>query len=218
MVDFNPRFTETIFFDIECYVPPEARNQSKSSLIFNPAISDHFVLGGVFRRSFPLQNKIEEPWQVWNWKREDERSTLQQIYDYFKESWAMIDGKTTNNPDLILVGTGISRLDIPTLYVRSAMHKIDNEAALYETYFKTKIVDLGDAGITLFRNAPGIYPIYPKTTNALTSRLGIQSHKTTGKSVWDLYESREYDAIRARTSAEVEAVVEIASRIASGRV
>ncbi len=100
--------------------------------------------------------------------------------------------------------------------MRSALHKIDNDAALYETYFKTKIVDLGDVGISLFRNNPAIYPIYPKTTNALTSRLGIQSRKTSGKSVWDQYESQEFDAIKTRTSAEVEDAVEIASRIASG--
>lgn len=69
MVDFDPTFTEVIFLDIECYVPPEARQQSKGSLIYNPAKTDHLVLGEVFRRGFPLQNKIEPPWQVWNWVR-----------------------------------------------------------------------------------------------------------------------------------------------------
>lgn len=129
----------------------------------------------------------------------------------------MIRGKTTNHPDLILVGTGISRLDVPTLYVRSALHRIDAEAALYETYFKTKVVDLGDVGIALFKSNPTIYSIYPKTTNVLVSRLQIQTHKTSGKSVWDLYEAREFDAIKERTAGEVADVMEIASRIVSGR-
>jgi len=217
MINFDPKFTETVFLDIECYVPIENRQQSKSSMIYNPAIADNFVFGGVFRRGFPLQNKMEPPWQVWNWRREDEKTTLKQIYDYFKESWRLIEGKTADHPDLILVGTGISRLDIPTLYVRSALHRIDTEAALYETYFKTKIVDLGDVGIGLFRKNPMIYSIYPKTTNALTSRLGIQSRKTSGKSVWDLYESQDFDAIKERTLSEVENAVEIATRIASGK-
>ena len=215
MVDFGPRFTEVVYFDIECYVPPAGREQSKSSLIFNPAASGHFVLGGVFCRAFPLQNKIEQAKQIWNWKIEEEKATLQQIYDYFTESWSLIRGKTTNHPDLILVGTGISRLDVPTLYVRSVLHRIDSDAALYETYFKTKIVDLGDVGIPLFQNRPGIYPIYPKTTNALISRLNIKTHKTSGKSVWDLYEAREFDAIKNRTAGEVADVMEIASKIAS---
>lgn len=216
MVDFAPRFTETVFFDIECYVPPEGRHSGMSSMIFNPAREDNFVLGGVFRRGFPLQNKLDQPWQVWNWDRKDERSTLQQIYDHYRESWRLIEGKTDQNPDLILVGTGISRLDVPALYVRSAMHQIDSESALYETYFKTKMVDLGDVGIPLFQNNPAIYAIYPKTTNALISRLKLQKRKTSGKSVWDMYDSKEFEAIKERTASEVEDAVEIASRIASG--
>jgi len=218
MVVFDPRFTEVIFLDIECYVPPEGREQSKGSMIYNPARTDHFVLGGVFRRTFPLQNKIEPPFQVWNWTREEEKITLRQIYEYFTDSWKLIEGRTFNHPDLILVGTGISRLDVPTLYVRSVLHRIDTEAVLYETYFKTKIVDLGDVGIPLFRSNPAIYPLYPKTTNALISRLKIQSRKTSGKSVWELYESGQFDAIKERTASEVEDAIEIASCIASGIV
>jgi hypothetical protein len=66
------------------------------------------------------------------------------------------------------------------------MHEIDSQEALYETYFKTKDVDLGDVEILLFRNDPRIYPMYPKTTNALMSRLSLQSQgrKGTGKSIW----------------------------------
>ena len=217
MVDFNPKFTETVFFDIECYVPSESRHSSKSSMIFNPAKEDNFILGGVFRRGFPLQERLEDPWQVWNWDRKDERNTLQQIYSYFTESWNLIKGKTDQNPDLILVGTGISRLDIPALYLRSAMQKIDTEAELYETYFKAKTVDLGDVGIPLFPRNPRIYPIYPKTTNALVSKLKLQNAKTSGKLVWDMYDSGEFQAIKDRTASEVEVAVEIASRIASGR-
>ena len=32
----------------------------------------------------------------------------------------------------------------PALFVRSALHHIDSEEALYETYFKAKVVDLGE--------------------------------------------------------------------------
>jgi hypothetical protein len=218
MVDFDPKFTEVVFLDIECYVPPEARQQSKGSMIYNPARTDHFVLGGVFRRAFPLQNKIEPPFQVWNWAQEEEKTTLQQIYEYFTDSWKLIEGRTFNHPDLVLVGTGISRLDVPTLYVRSVFHHIDTEAVLFETCFKTKIVDLGNVGILLFRNNPSIYPLYPKTTNAVISRLRMPSRKTSGKSVWELYESGQFDAIKERTASEVEDAIEIASRIASGIV
>jgi hypothetical protein len=163
MVEFDPRFTEVIFLDIECYVPPNERQQGKGSMIYNPAKADHFVLGGVFRRAFPRQDRIEPPWEVWNWAKENEKTTLQRIYGYFNESWEMIETRMKKiHPDLILVGTGISRLDVPALYIRSALHQIDTEDALYETYFKTKIVDLGEVGIPLFKKDPEIYPLYPK--------------------------------------------------------
>jgi hypothetical protein len=217
MVDFDPKFTEVVFFDLECYVPPEARQLSKSSMIYNPASSGHIVLGGVFRRAFPLQHRIEEPWQVWNWTPEGEKDTLLAIYRYFRDSWSVLDGKGANNPDLILAGFGISRLDVPALYVRSVLHKIDSEAALYETYFKSKIVDFGDVGIPLFRTNPTIYAIYPKTANAVASRLRVQSRKTSGKSVWDLYEAHDFEVIKARTASEVEDTIEIANMIASGK-
>lgn len=142
---------------------------------------------------------------------ETEKATLQQIYNYFNDSWKLLEGKTDKNPDLILVGTGISRHDIPTLYVRSAMHHVDNEARLYETYFKTKIVDLGDVGIPFFRKHQRIFQIYPKPTNALKARFGLQTRgrKDTGKSVWELYEDKKFDAIRERTASEVEDTIEI---------
>ena len=217
MVEFDPRYTEVIYFDIECYVPQDERKKSKASMKFNPCKTRDFVLGGVFKRSFPLQNKIEQPREIWNWKPTEEKNTLSEIYSFFAESWKLLEGKTDQNPDLILIGTGISRHDIPTLYMRSVMHNIDNQEALYETYFKTKVVDLGDVGILLFRDNPRIYPMYPKTTNALMSRLNLlsQSRKDSGKNVWELYESGQYDAIKERTKSEVENAVEITANIVS---
>ncbi|MBI2936969.1 MAG: hypothetical protein HYY22_02050 [Thaumarchaeota archaeon] len=215
MIDFDPKYTEIVFLDIESYVPPETRQQSKSSMFYNPARPDNFVLGGVFCRAFPLQKKMEPPRHIWNWRIEDEKTTLLQIYDYFKESWKMIEGKRHDHPDLILVGIGISRFDIPTIYIRSAFHHIDTETALYDTYFKTKIVDLSSVGIPLFKNNQAIFPIYPKTANDLSSRLGIRSKKMTGRSVWDMYELRQFDAIKERTACEVADAVEMTSRISS---
>ena len=217
MIDFDSKFTEVIFFDLECYVPPEDRQkQTKSSLIYNAAKSDHFILGGVFRRMFPIRGVLEEAWQVWGFKRQDEKATLLQIYEYFNESWKMIDERRRkDHPDLILVGTGISRLDIPALFVRSALHHIDSEEALYETYFKAKVVDLGDVGIPLFKKNPRTYPLYPKTTNELIEEMHVQSQKTSGKRVWDLYDSRDFEAIKMRTALEVEDAIAIANKIIS---
>ena len=114
VIDFDSKFTEVIFFDLECYVPPEDRTkQGKSSLIYNAANPNHFILGGVFRRMFPMRGLTESAWQVWNFSKRDEKTALQQIYQYFTSSWNMIDERNRkNHPDLILAGTSISRLDI----------------------------------------------------------------------------------------------------------
>ena len=215
MLEFPPQFTEVIFFDLECYVPPEDRHKiSKSSLIYNAAKPDHFIFGGVFRRWFPISCKLEPSVTIWNFNKEEEKTTLSKIYGFFTNSWKLIDQRERkNHPDLMLIGTGISRLDIPALFVRSKMHNIDSDEALYETYFKAKVVDLGDAGIPLFRKNPKIYSLYPKTTNDLICQLGVKSSKTSGKKVWDLYDAKEFEAIKSRTASEVDDAIEIANKI-----
>ena len=190
------------------------QKQSKSSLVYNAAKPDHFILGGVFRRMFPMRGELEPAWQVWNFEKQNEKATLLQIFEYFNRSWNLIeDRRRKDHPDLILAGTGISRLDIPALFVRSALHHIDSEEALYETYFKTKVVDLGDVGIPLFKKNNKCYPLYPRTTNDLIQELQVKSLKTSGKRVWDLYDAKDFDAIKSRTASEVEDVIEIANKI-----
>lgn len=168
---------------------------------------------------FPIRGELDPEWQVWNFERQGERETLLQIYEYFSKSWKLIDDRNRkDHPDLILIGTGISRLDIPALFVRSTLHNIDSEEALYETYFKAKVVDLGDVGIPLFKKNPIIYPLYPKTTNDLIQELQVKSQKTSGKRVWDLCDSgksEDFEAIKARTRSEVEDAMEIANKIIS---
>ena len=145
MVKFDAAFTEAVFFDIECYVPPEDQEkEGRSSLVFNAGKPDHFILGGVFRRMFPMQGVLESAQEFWNFDKEKEKLTLTAIYEYFNKCWEMIDKRSRrDNPDLILIGTGISRHDIPALYVRSVHNNIAPKEALYETYFKAKVVDLG---------------------------------------------------------------------------
>lgn len=216
MVEFDPKFTEVIYFDLEFYVPPECRQLSKCSMKYNPGRANDLVLGGVFCREFPLLKKgIEQPKQFWIWNEgQDEKATLRQIYYYFRESWDLIERKTDRNPELILVGIGISRSDIPALYVRSVFHDVAGEEELYETYCKTRIVDLSDVGILLFGHNPKIYPLYPKAKNDLAPMFGLQPDEKS-KGVWKLYEDRQYDTIQKRTTKEVEDVIKISSGIIS---
>jgi len=210
---FDPKYTEVVFFDTECYVPPEDRVKGPSSMIVNPANPKHILLGGVFVREFPLRKRSDDFEQIWSWTKEDEKNTLKRIYDCFQKSWKLIEGKSKEHPDLIVTDTGVSRFDISMLFVKSLMNQIDSPEKLYETFFKTKMVDLGDVGIGLFPLTSNFPVIYPKTTNAITTRLRIPVRKTSGKSVWDMYDAGEFERIKERTLQAVKTARSIAARI-----
>jgi hypothetical protein len=215
MVIFDRKFTEVIFFDIECYVPPEDQLKiGKSSLVFNAGNPNHFVLGGVFKRMFPMTGATEESKQFWSFDKRNEKTTLAEIYQYFNKSWEMIDARNRKkNPDLILIGCGIARHDIPALFLRSLMNNVAPSEDLYETYFKTKVVDLGEAAIPIFIKSRDVYPFYPKTVDELLTELQIKSTKSSGMGVWKMYEAGDYEGIKRRTNAEVEDIVAMANAL-----
>jgi hypothetical protein len=200
--------------DLESYVPTVDRVPKLSSMFANPSNPSHFLLGGVFCREFPLLKTVSELKHIWGWTQAEEPYTLRSIYEYFRESWRLLEGRSRDHPDLIVMGIGISRFDIPALFVRSLLQHTDTSENLFETYFKAKIVDLGDVGIPLFtRNQEPV--LYPKTANALSARLRIQERKESGKTVWDMYDAGEFEAIKNRTANEVEVALKIASKITS---
>ncbi len=212
MIIFDPEFTEVIYLDTECYVPIEDRGRSSGSLVVNPWKSRHSLLGGVFVRAFPLKGSAIEMEPIWSWKLGSEKDAIKRIHDFFRASWKMIEHRTPDHPDLILVGTGISRFDIPMLFAKSSMNGIDSNEALYDMYFKTKMVDLDIAGIPLFDRTPAPV-LYPKKVTQLMSRFGIAASKVSGKSVWELYDNQAFEDIEKRTAGEVEAIMKIASKI-----
>jgi hypothetical protein len=215
LINFDPNFTELLFFDVEGYVPTADREkEGKSSLIYNASKPGHFLLGGVFRRMFPIRGELDLAFGVWNFAPQQEKSTLMEIFEYFNKSWEIIEKRNRKkHPDLILVGTGISRLDLPALFVRSKFHDVASEDELYEVYLKAKVIDLGNVGIPLFKKTPQIYPLYPKTNDELLGELGVNKHKKSGMRVWDMYDRGDFEGIKARTASEVEDAIEIANRI-----
>lgn len=212
MVEFDPRFTEVIYLDTETYVPAEDRAVNTGSMIVNPTNPNHFLLGGAFQRELPLQQKLEEPKAFWNWRPEQEKETLASIYSFFVESWDKLRGKAPRHPDLILMGIGISRFDIPMIFLKSLRHEIDEPGKLYDVYLKTKMVDLGEVGIPFFPKAQNPV-LYPKTTNSLMAAFNIPERKTTGKSVWEMYDNGLYEEIKERTASEIQIVRQIANKI-----
>lgn len=209
MVQFDPELTEMIFFDLEFYVPKVDRNKLGASLLANPLKQDHFLLGGVFYRDFPLKKGGRNPHfeHYWIWKMDNEKAVLAAIYSFFKNSWNLLRNKDPQQADLITTGIGISRFDIPILYIRSLNQIIATPAELFECYFKTKQVDFTNVGITFFNK--GVNILYPKTANQLMRRFGIQKEKTTGMSIWDMYDNNEFQNIENRTESEVRDAIQI---------
>jgi len=206
MVDFDPDITEIIFFDIEWYVPPDQRELKGASLAMNPNKPGQFLLGGVFGKFHPLkQRKGDIKYDhFWLWKEEDEKTVVKKIYDYVKTEWRNFDDTPHSQADLILCGQGISRLDVPVLYIRSMDYKVDKPEEIFYTFCKTKQVDLSNVAIPL------IYGdlMYPSNWNQICRRFRFDRLKESGKSVWDYYDQKAFSTIEDRTEKEVRDCVE----------
>jgi hypothetical protein len=205
-MEFDKEKTVAIIFDTEWYVPAEWRSAGRSSLKANPALDGHMFLGGIFVRFFPLDpSRREERTECFAEDLDpyNERDRLGVVYRFFNDSWALTEGNSPKNHDLVTVGTGISRLDLPGLYTRSMIRAIDQLGPLYETYMKTKIVDLSEAAIPYMnRNRPRM--LYPVTTNGISARLRLpEERKETGKYVWEMADSGDFDGIRKRVQSEI---------------
>ncbi|ASJ08189.1 hypothetical protein A3L11_02685 [Thermococcus siculi] len=219
---FKPGATHLIFFDIEYYVPPEYRD--RPGLKANPYDSGGFVIGGVFQRYFPLDksNNWEPKKEFWIWDQEGgsieerEKKLLEKVYFYIRESWTrweVLGQVLDKNPNLtepIAVGFGISRFDIPVLFVRSLKHEIADPAKLYETYFKLRQFDLSIAASPLIPERKYHRILGPVSQNwTVKNLLKEEDRKPSGTTVWELYDSGDYEKIKNRTWREVEATKEV---------
>jgi hypothetical protein len=215
LVDFDPSLTEIIFFDLEFYVPPSDRRRRGASLFSNPFRKGHFLLGGVFSRVFPLRERLSVGAQpplseFWIWQVGDEAGLLKDIYSYFQDAWKPLQNKVPSQADLIAVGIGISRFDLPALFSRSLRHKIARRSELFSCYFNLKTVDLSDVGILL---PPRPTVLYPRTANELARHFQLPEEKKSGTRVWDMYDAGDYESIESRTREEVQNIIRIYSSL-----
>ncbi|WP_258083470.1 3'-5' exonuclease family protein [Thermococcus thermotolerans] len=208
---FKHGVTHVIFFDIEYYVPEEHRN--RPGLKANPYLNGGFVIGGVFQRYFPIENKFEKKEEFWIWEmngkdiQEKERELLRKIYYYFRESWTRLEvfGNGPRLTEPIAAGFGIARFDIPVLFVRSLIHEIAEPEKLYETYFKMRHLDLSVASVPLTPERKYPEVLAPVSQNwVIKNLLMIENKKPSGTEVWDFYDRSEHDRIRKRTIEEIE--------------
>ena len=155
-------------------MPPKDRDQKGASLLANPCKEDHFLLGGVFVKYMFLREGNIEYTHFWIWKDNDEKMVLERIYKYIQSSWENLKGKDPRQADLIFCGIGISRFDVPILFIRSQYHQIAPQNEIFECYFKAKQLDISNISIPFFNKD---VVMYPKPINAIFSRFGIQKRK-----------------------------------------
>jgi hypothetical protein len=208
MVTFDPEQTEMIFFDLEFYVPKEDRIMNGASLLANPTKSGQFLLGGVFCRFWPLKkDRVDLEFKhIWIWDLKTEKKVLKEIYNYFMGSWNELKNKDPRQADLILCGIGITRFDLPVLYIRSIAKKIDSQKNIFEVYFKTKPIDFSTVTIPFFNREK---VMYPKTANQILNRFRLEKEKSSSILVWERYDNQDYDWIKQRTEEEVKSTLDI---------
>ncbi len=158
------------------------------------------------------QNPIHS---FWIWQAGNEIEMLKQIFNFFQESWKPLTKKDPAQADLIAVGIGISRFDLPALFSRSLVHHIASRSELFSCYFHLKIVDLSDVG-TLLPPRPPV--LYPRTANELARHFDLPKEKKSGTNVWNMYDAGDYTSIEARTKEEVLNLIKIYNSLVQTRL
>lgn len=223
-----------LFFDLEFYVPEEDRKKSKISLRFRAPKDKHVLLGGVFVKvkdyqvHRPKKNDFKSFW-IWNEQNYDndilcaERRVVASIYRFFKNTWEeeydsyikwrrskKKETKTNPHYDLRTCGTGIARVDLPTLYIKGNIHKVADPNELFEVFLATTPLDLTDVAIPIVKPKGKIIKPIPTTDILKHFNLG---EKESGQKVWELYETKKFKEIEQRTLEEVKLNIEIFYKI-----
>jgi hypothetical protein len=161
-------------------------------------------MGGTFLDWFPLVDDPDDPPQpegCWIWDHEDsEFLLLKTIYQRFLDHWALAT-KKHDQCDPIVVGIGISRVDIGYLFARCLQLEIATPEELFRVFYQLRIIDLENAGLAVFKSKNRL--LYPKSTKELLNKSGIEKARKPGMAVWDAYDSEDFGSIEDRTTEEV---------------
>lgn len=197
-----------VFFDLEFYVPESFR--SRTGFCYNPWEKGCKILGGSFLSANPEKdfglsdsdvNKRTK--SVWLWEHGSEKELLQEIYGILKNAYDIVRNAHEGAVSPILCGIGITSSDVPILFELFKRFNIlsNAEAFSFQNGFRT--VDLSQLAIATFNNHNDF--LYPKTKGIILNKFLPSTTFETGKSVWELYEMKNYESIQARVLEEVAA-------------
>lgn len=200
----RPDLTQVTIFDLEFYVPPIDRESERNDLRANPFREGHFLIGGAFLDWVPLVDDPDDPPEpegCWIWDHDrSELSLLKSIYQRFVDHWAL-STKEPDQCDPIVVGIGISRVDIGYLFARCLQSEIAAPEELFRVFYQLRIVDLENAGLATFKSKSRL--LYPKSTKELLNKCRIDRDRKPGLTVWDAYDSGDFGSVEERTAQEV---------------
>ena len=200
---FYPEKTKIVFFDLEYFVPTEDRQRkTPSGMTFSPVLPGHIILGGTFLTYYPMQDKVGKRNKFWEWQLGSETKVLESIFDLLEREWKSIEAKDQAG-SLMLSGIGISHSDIPSLMTRLMACSIADHARIYDLLYGCRQIDLSTATFCQF-SFNHSYFAYPKSKSDLYQKYLNSKKMDTGKSVWELYETGNYQQIESRSNEEID--------------
>ncbi|WP_336365467.1 hypothetical protein [Marinobacter sp. C2H3] len=197
-----------IFFDLEFYVPKNSR--SKTGLCYNPWDKSCKILGGSFLLANPEKDfgiteseVYKKTKSLWLWEHRSEKELLQRIHNILKGAHEIVWNAHNGAISPVLCGIGITSSDIPILFELFKRFGIltNSEAFTFQNSFR--VIDLSQLSIATFKNQNSF--LYPKTKSHILNKYISGLKFASGKSVWELYESKDFKKIKERVLSEVYA-------------
>ncbi len=195
-----------IFFDLEFYVSENSRIEN--GFCYNPWDKNCKILGGSFLPANPEmdfdinESKVINKMQsFWLWDHHSELKVLEKIYAILKSALDMVHNAHNGMISPILCGIGITSSDVPIVFELFKRYKILTNSEAFSLQNKFRIVDLSQLSIATFNNPNNF--LYPKSKSHILNKYLNSTKFDCAKSVWELYESKDYDVISTRCLDEV---------------
>lgn len=168
---------------------------------FSPVLPGHKIIGGVFQTYYPMQDRMGKKHSIWEWNLGSEEAVLREIFQLFQQEWRSIEAKDQAG-SLMLAGIGISHSDVPALLARLSSNAIASPDRIYDLLCGCRQIDLTTATYCQF-SFNQAYFSYPKTKSALYQKYLSGKKIESGKSVWEMYENKEFSLIESRCIDEI---------------